>query len=53
MTNGDDPLVTQPQTDQRYLHLETELAKAVADFGVDELAQMLDTAEAIRRVRRL
>ena len=30
-----------------------ELAKAVADFGLEELTQMLDAAEAIRRVRRL
>ena len=44
-----------PETpaDRFYADLETELANAVADFGLDELKQMVDTAEAIRRVRRM
>ena len=46
----DDP---QTPDDRFYADLETELANAVADFGVDELRQMVDTAEAIRRVRRM
>lgn len=53
MVTGDSSLVTQPQTVHVYLDLEAQLVRAVADFGVDELAQMLDAAEAIRRTRRL
>jgi hypothetical protein len=41
------------QTDTRYAELETQLLEAVADFGVEELNQMLDAAKALRRVRRL
>jgi hypothetical protein len=52
MGNGDNVLVTQSQIDP-FLALEAQLVRAVADFGVDELAQMLDAAEAIRRTRRL
>jgi len=37
----------------RYAELETQLLEAVADFGEDELTQMLDAATALRRVRRL
>ena len=37
----------------RFYDLKTELANAVADFGLDELKQMVDTAEAIRRARRM
>ena len=53
MINGDKLLVTQQHTDHLYLDLEAQLVRAVADFGIDELAQMLDAAEAIRRTRRL
>jgi hypothetical protein len=52
MGNGDNVLVTPSQIDT-LLALEAQLVRAVADFGVDELAQMLDAAEAIRRTRRL
>lgn len=53
MPNIDGPLVTQKRPDQLYADLEAQLVMAVADFGLDELTQMLDAAEAIRRVRRL
>jgi hypothetical protein len=33
--------------------LELAAVLGVSDFGVDELAQMLDAAEAIRRTRRV
>jgi hypothetical protein len=53
MTSRDNSLVTQQAADQLYAELEAELVDAVADFGLDELKQMVDTAEAIRRVRRM
>jgi hypothetical protein len=53
MDSGDNALVMQKAADQLYADLEAELVSAVADFGVDELKQMVDTAEAIRRVRRM
>ncbi len=53
MASRDSPLVMQTAPDQLYAALEAELVSAVADFGVDELKQMVDTAEAIRRVRRM
>jgi hypothetical protein len=53
MGSRDNPLVMQKAADQLYADLEAELVSAVADFGVDELKQMVDTAEAIRRVRRM
>jgi hypothetical protein len=53
MGSRDNSLVMQQATDQRYADLEAELVSAVADFGLDELKQMVDTAEAIRRVRRM
>ena len=46
---GDPP--TQKQLDQDYEDLETRLFEAVADFGVDELNQMLEAAETIRARR--
>jgi len=52
MANNDSLLATQQQT-VLYADLEAQLVRAVADFGLDELSQMLDTAEAIRRTRRL
>jgi hypothetical protein len=53
MATGDNPLVIQQPPDPLYADLEAQLVRAVADFGLDELTQMLDTAEAIRRVRRI
>ena len=53
MANSDSSLVTQEPIDRSYADLEAELVRAVADFGLDELTQMLDAAEAIRRSRRL
>jgi len=46
------PLV-QKLPDTVYTELETQLLEAVADFGVEELSQMLDVATALRRARRL
>ena len=53
MVNRDNPLVMQKAADQLYADLEAELVNAISDFGLDELKQMVDTAEAIRRVRRM
>jgi hypothetical protein len=53
MANRDNPLFTPETAQQRYADLEAELVNAVADFGLEELEQMVDAAEAIRRVRRL
>ena len=53
MASRDNPHVMQQSADQLYADLEAELVNAVADFGLDELKQMVDTAEAIRRVRRM
>jgi hypothetical protein len=50
MPSEDDP---QTPADRFYADLETQLADAVADFGLDELKQLVDTAEAIRRARRM
>jgi hypothetical protein len=53
MANSDGSLAAQQQTEGLYADLEAQLVRAVADFGLDELTQMLDAAEAIRRIRRL
>ena len=53
MATRSNPPVVQPPTDPSCAELEAQLVRAVADFGLDELTQMLDTAEAIRRVRRM
>ena len=53
MPNADVPLDTQNRPESLYSDLEAQLVMAVADFGLDELTQMLDAAEAIRRARRL
>jgi hypothetical protein len=45
------PLERKPET--IYADLETQLLEAVADFGADELSQLLDAAKALRRIRRL
>ena len=42
---------TQRQVDQLYEDLESRLLDAVADFGVDELHQVLQAAKAIRARR--
>ena len=47
------PPFAQTQPDTIYTELETRLLEAVADFGIDDLSQMLDVATAIRRARRL
>lgn len=52
MANSDSSFVTPQQTTGPYADLELRLLNAVADFGADELGQMLDAAEAIRRLRR-
>jgi hypothetical protein len=51
MDSMDEPM--ENAADQLYADLEAELVDAVADFGVDELRQMVDTAEVIRRMRRI
>jgi hypothetical protein len=53
MDTGDRPSVTHRPTDHAYADLEAELVRAVADFGLEELHQMLDVAEVIRRTRRV
>ena len=53
MAKGDVALVTPGNPEYQCADLEAQLFKAVSDFGADELAQMLDAAEAIRRTRRL
>jgi hypothetical protein len=53
MVNGDRPAVTPESTDHVYADLEAQLVRAVSDFGLEELHQMLDVAEVIRRTRRL
>ena len=45
-----DP-ASQQQLDQVYDDLETRLFEAVADFGVDELHQLLEAANTIRARR--
>jgi hypothetical protein len=53
MGNGDHPLVVPVSSTTVFAELEAQLVKAVADFGLDELSQLLDAAEAIRRMRRI
>lgn len=53
MPNSDNPLAIQKAADQLYADLEAEVVNAISDFGLDELKQMVDAAEAIRRVRRM
>ena len=53
MVNDDRGRVSVEPTDQLYADLEAQLAKAVSDFGLEELHQMIDVAEAIRRTRRV
>jgi hypothetical protein len=53
MVNSDRPAAGQSTAGNAYADLEAQLMRAVADFGLQELSQMVDTAEAIRRTRRL
>jgi hypothetical protein len=53
MVNSDRPAAGQSSADHAYADLEAELMRAVSDFGLQELSQMVDAAEAIRRTRRL
>ena len=53
MANGDHPLVVPNPSSTVFAELEARLVKSVADFGLDELSQMLDAAEAILRMRRI
>ena len=53
MVNSDGPVDGQPPADHTYADLEAQLFRAVSDFGLQELSQMIDVAEAIRRTRRL
>jgi hypothetical protein len=53
MVNSDHPAAGQSSADPPYADLEAQLIRAISDFGLQELNQMLDVAEAIRRTRRL
>jgi hypothetical protein len=53
MVNNDRPGTGQSSANYSYADLEARLIKAVSDFGFEELNQMLDVAEAIRRTRRV
>jgi hypothetical protein len=53
MVNVDRPSVAHEATDRSYADLEAQLVRAVSDFGLEELHQMLDVAEVIRRTRRV
>ena len=53
MVNDDRPPLRQEPAEPVYADLEAQLARAVSDFGLQELNQMLDVAEVIRRTRRL
>lgn len=52
MDTADSPAVAAEPANHAYADLEAALARAVSDFGFEELHQMLDVAEAIRRTRR-
>jgi hypothetical protein len=53
MVNSDRPTAGQSTADHSYADLEAQLLRAVSDFGLQELNQMLDVAEVIRRSRRV
>jgi hypothetical protein len=53
MVNSDRAALGPSAANQSYAELESQLLRAVSDFGLQELNQMLDVAEAIRRTRRL
>jgi len=53
MVNSDHAAAGRSAADYTYADLEAQLLRAVSDFGLQELSQMLDVAEVIRRTRRL
>jgi hypothetical protein len=53
MVNNDRPASVQAPAGNTYADLEAQLMRAVSDFGLQELNEMLDVAEAIRRTRRV
>jgi hypothetical protein len=53
MVNSDRAAAGQSPADHAYADLEAQLMRAVSEFGLQELSQMVDAAEAIRRTRRL
>ena len=53
MVNNDLSTAGQSSANESYADLEAQLIRAVSDFGFEELNQMLDVAEAIRRTRRV
>jgi hypothetical protein len=53
MVNSDRPGAAETTADHVYAELEARLMRAVSDFGLQELNQMLDVAEVIRRTRRV
>jgi hypothetical protein len=53
MVNSDHLAAGRSAADHTYADLEAQLLRAVSDFGLQELSQMLDVAEVIRRTRRL
>jgi len=53
MVKSNHPPAGQSAIDYAYADLEAQLIRAVSDFGLQELNQLLDVAEAIRRSRRL
>jgi hypothetical protein len=53
MVNSERPAAGPPAADRVYADLEAQLIRAVSDFGFEELSQMIDVAEAIRRTRRV
>jgi len=53
MVNSDRSAAGRSAAEHTYADLEAQLLRAVSDFGLQELSQMLDVAEVIRRTRRL
>jgi len=53
MVNNDSQAAGPLSASDSYADLEAQLIRAVSDFGFEELNQMLDVAEAIRRTRRV
>jgi hypothetical protein len=53
MSDSDPPSVTPQRADGPYAGLELQLLNAISDFGTEELGQLLDVVEAIRRLRRV
>jgi hypothetical protein len=53
MVNSERPAAVRAPADNTYADLESQLMRAVSDFGLQELNQIIDVAEAIRRTRRV